>query len=154
MIGKLKGLILIILGLAVGAYLFSDTQPRSVLRITECGDKCLTQNELVGLFASVGMQRFGNFIPDIQMETDKTIVIRHPRPQYPMHYVVVPKKDIKNIGQLSEGDQEYLVDAWAVINAFVQEKEITSYRIITNGPGYQSVSYLHFHIIGKSDIDE
>ncbi len=103
----------------------------------------------MGLLGSIGMQFAPESLPGIVMETDKTIVIKHPRPAQPIHYVIIPKKDIKNIAELEAGDEEYVQDAAKVIGELVRRDNLVSYRVITNGPGYQSVAYLHFHLLGK-----
>jgi diadenosine tetraphosphate (Ap4A) HIT family hydrolase len=73
-------------------------------------------------------------------------VIEHPRPQARLHYLVIPKRDIKNIAELSDSDNEYLIDAFKVAREIIKENNLTDYRLTTNGPGYQGVTYLHFHL--------
>jgi histidine triad (HIT) family protein len=136
----------LLIGIILGGYLFSHTQPRSFLALNKCEGTCLQQKELLGLLTSVGIQRFSSFAPAVVKETDKTIVIEHPRPQARIHYLVIPKKDIKNIAELSESDREYLVDMFAVMREIITEKNLVDYRIVTNGPAYQGVTYLHFHL--------
>jgi histidine triad (HIT) family protein len=139
----------LLLGVILGGYLFSNTRPRSLLALNKCEGKCLNTNELVGLLASVGVQRFSSLVPSVIKETDKTIVIEHPSPHARIHYIVVPKRDIKSIGELSDFDAEYLADVFKVISEIVREKNLVDYQVVTNGPGYQSVSYLHFHLTGR-----
>jgi len=150
---KLKPLIIILLtllvGVATGGYLFSDSQPRSFLAIHKCQNTCLQPNELAGLLASVGIQKLPMLIPSVMAETERTVVIEHPAPEARIHYLVVPKKDIKNIADVTESDEEYLVDAFRVIGGIVKEKNLVKYRLVTNGPGYQEVTYLHFHLIAQ-----
>jgi histidine triad (HIT) family protein len=130
----------------LGGYLFSDTRPRSFLALNRYEGTCLQANELVGLLASVGVQRFTALAPKVVKETDKTIVIEHPSPAARLHYLVIPKKDIKNLGEFAEADGEYLVDAFKVAREIIREKNLTDYRLTTNGPGFQSATYLHFHL--------
>ena len=152
-LSKLKPLIFILLmllvGVVTGGYLFSDSQPRSFLAIHKCQNTCLQPNELVGLLASVGIQKLPMLIPSVMAETEKTVVIEHPAPESRIHYLVVPKKDIKNIADVTEAEEEYLVDAFRVIRGMVKEKNLVKYRVVTNGPGYQGVTYLHFHLIAQ-----
>ena len=82
-------------------------------------------------------------------ETDKTIAITHPYPATAIHYLIIPKKDIPDPAHISRGDEPYLVDTFAVIRAIVQEQGLKKYRIITNGPGYQEATYLHFHLMSN-----
>jgi histidine triad (HIT) family protein len=139
----------LLIGIILGGYLFSDTQPRSFLAFNNCKTNCLQESELLGLLLSVGIQRFGALAPSVVKETDKTIVMEHPSPKARIHYLIIPKKDIKNIGELSDSDREYLVDLFSVAGEIVREKNLVDYRLVTNGPGYQGVTYLHFHLIGN-----
>jgi histidine triad (HIT) family protein len=100
----------------------------------------------VGLLASVGVQRFSALAPKVVKETDKTIVIEHPSPTARLHYLVIPKRDIKNAGELADADGEYIIDAFKVAREIIREQNLTDYRLTTNGPGFQSATYLHFHL--------
>ncbi|OHA62697.1 MAG: hypothetical protein A3E07_00230 [Candidatus Wildermuthbacteria bacterium RIFCSPHIGHO2_12_FULL_45_9] len=139
-------------GIGVGGYLFSDTQPRAFLEVGQCqGIECLDPKEIMGLAGSVGIQRTANLLPFVEQETDKTVLMRHPFPLADIHYVAVPKKDIKDPSQLTDEDKEYLADAFAVMGAKIREEGLKKYKIITNGPGYQSVGYLHFHLVAEKE---
>jgi histidine triad (HIT) family protein len=142
-------LVTFVIGVIVGGYLFSKTQPRSVLALNNCAGTCLQANEFLGLLTSVGIQRFPGLVPSIINETDKTIVIENPSSQARIHYLVIPKRDIKNIAEVSDADGEYLIDAFKVAREIVKEKNLSNYRLITNGPGYQGVTYLHFHLMAN-----
>jgi histidine triad (HIT) family protein len=136
----------LVLGVILGGYLFSDSRPRSFLALNRCEGTCLQANELLGLLASVGIQKFSALAPSVVKETDKTIVIEHPSPIARIHYLIIPKKDVKNIAELTNADNAYLIDAFKVAGEIIREKHLTSYRLLTNGPGYQDVTYLHFHL--------
>jgi hypothetical protein len=144
----LAGLILLFAGIAVGGYLFAQTQPRSVLSLDHCR-KCLSAKELGGLLTSAGIRRLPGLIPDVVFETDKTIAIKNPFVRLGVDYVIFPKKDIKNIGELTETDAPYLMDAYLVARHLIEDKKLTDYRFYTNGPEYQDVTYLHFHLVVK-----
>ena len=137
-----------IAGFLVGGFLLSDSKPRSLLRIFKCRN-CLSQSEVAGLFASVIVQKMPRFLPNVIVETDKTIVFEHPRPKHKIHYMFVPKKDIKNIGELTDDDNEYLIDLFATIVVTINKLGIKKYSLWTNGPGKQDVAYLHFHLGGE-----
>lgn len=142
-------LLALIIGVLVGGYLFSDTRARSFLALNNCQGTCLQPNELVGLMTSVGIQKFPALIPGVVKETDKVIVMEHPSPHARIHYLVIPKKDIKNAGELSHGDREYLFESFEVIREIIAEKNLIDYQVITNGPGHQGVTYLHFHLLAR-----
>ena len=142
-------IIVFVIGAAAGGYMVTKVQPRSFLNLKNCDQACFKQNELMGLLGSIGMQYAPGAVPGIVFETEKTIAVNHPRPATKYHYVIIPKKDIKNIAEIENGDEEYVQDAVAVIGELVRRENLNNYRVITNGPGYQSVAYLHFHLMSK-----
>ena len=135
-------------GIVVGGYLFSASQPRSFLALSEC-DHCYQMKDLAGLLASAGIQRAEAALPLVQKETDKCLAIRHPLPEGRVHFVVFPKKDVKSIADVSVDDGNYVFDCIGVIRALVTENGLRNYRVVTNGPGFQGVTYLHFHLIAR-----
>lgn len=135
-----------LLGIVVGGFLFSGTQKRSFLNMTDCQKSCLSTNELAGLAASIGIQKFDPLIPGKVLETDKTIAIRHPISEARIQYVIIPKRDILNASDIGTPDVEYLKDAYAVIGELIRKDRLTHYTLYTYGPGYQNVAYLHFHL--------
>ena len=138
-------LITFIAGLLVGRLLFSDSKPRPLLGVLS-SNNCLSPNEAAGLLASVVVQKIPRLIPNVILETDKTIVFMHPRPRYRIHYMFVPKKDIKNIGELTDKDSEYIIDLFSTIVEVINKLEAKNYRLWTNGPEKRDVTYLHFHL--------
>jgi hypothetical protein len=112
----------------IGGYLFSQSQPRSFLAINRC-DSCLTHEDLLGLLASIQIQKVSGLMPFKVFETDKTVVVKLPFSSYRIHYVIIPKKDIKNIGEISEADAQYLTDAFLLRDGLSSER---SYRSIAS----------------------
>ncbi len=145
----LKIFSLLAIGFALGAYLFTDTQPRHFLNLKDCGGSCFQPKEIAGLLTSIGIQKFDLNVIRPVLETDKTIVLRHPHPETPLHLLIFPKKDIKNIGEISESDKEYIMDSLAVIRQLVKDRNLANYQVITNGPGQQQITYLHFHLMAQ-----
>lgn len=141
--------VVFILGMAAGGFVVTKIQPRAFLNISECATNCLNSQEFLGLLGSIAVQYTPDSIPDKILETEKTVVIKYPKPVDPIHYVIIPKKDIKNISEVADGDQEYIMDSIAVISEIVGREKITKYKVTTNGPGYQDVAYLHFHLTGR-----
>jgi histidine triad (HIT) family protein len=133
-------------GIGAGGYLFSDSQPRSFLALANCGT-CYRANDLAGLIASVGIARASIALPRVVKETDRCVAIEHPFPEAKVHFVVFPKKDMRSIADISIDDQPYLFNCLAVIRALVLESGLRDYRVETNGPGLQKVTYLHFHVV-------
>lgn len=139
----------LLLGILIGGYLFSKSLPRAFLTVEHCGRHCYKPKELLGLMASAGIQRTPGLMPEVVMESDECIAIRHPFPRARVHYVLFPKRDIKDIAALTEQDEPYVMGCLAMVRELVARAGTQQYRVMTNGPGYQDVGYLHFHIIGK-----
>jgi hypothetical protein len=135
-------------GILAGGYLFSRSQPRSILTIHDCRS-CLNGKDLLGLLSSVGIQRFSALMPQKVCETDKTIAMKIPFTGRRTHYVIVPKKDIQNMGEISESNKEYFMDALLVARWIIEQDKLSKYQFYTNGPGSQQVSYLHFHLVSE-----
>ena len=136
-------------GVLVGGYLFADTQPRSLLALNDCKARCLRPSELAGLMASAGIQRASILIPGKVKETERCVAIRHPTDDAGRHFVVFPKRDIRNLTTLGPDDLPYLVDCLAVMRAIVEDERMGYYRIYTNGPDTQKITYLHLHLTDR-----
>ena len=141
----LAGLIVFFLGFAAGGWVFHDVQPRTWLTVKD-GKVKASHAELLGYMGSAVMRRAPGLIPGVVMETDKTIAMKYPGKEK-NHYVIVPKRDIRDIATLAEGDQASLIDAFAVIGEVAREKKLVHYKVVANSPAEQDVRYLHFHLI-------
>ncbi len=147
---RILGMLLVFLaGVGLGGFLFSDSQPRSFLTLSKC-NPCYRASELAGLLASAGIQKAPGALPLVVKETNRCLAIDYPFPKSRYHFIVFPKKDIRNIADVSVADQEYVFDCLEVIRALVRENGLSNYRVITNGPGLQDIGYLHFHLISNS----
>jgi hypothetical protein len=141
-------------GAVLGGYLFSKSLPRSVIAFNQC-ENCMSPKDLAGLLASVGIQRLPRLLPRVVVETDKNIAIEYPLREEKIlaHYLVIPKKDIKNVGTISPSDSLYIVDAFFVAQELIKQHKMLNYQILTNGPGLQDVTYLHFHLIEHQVVE-
>jgi hypothetical protein len=135
----------VLAGVVIGGLLFSHVQPRSFLALRSC-DHCLSPEDLAGLAGAVGMKLAPGALPFVVYETDKTVAIREPLPRGHLHYVIIPKRDMKNIADITPADSAYLLDALLVSRHLIEQDKMRNYRLYTNGPGLQSVTYLHFHL--------
>lgn len=86
---------------------------------------------------------------EIVFEDDWYIVIKDLNPQAPIHLLVIPKRPIPTLNDLTEEDAE-LVGGMLLLAAGVMKKMGRSdYRTVFNcGPGaQQSVFHLHLHVL-------
>lgn len=139
----------LISGIIIGGYLFADTKPRSIIALHRCADRCYKPNEIAGLLLSVGLQKLNITGLKPVFESDKLLVVNHPEANTPFHEVIIPKKDIRDIADVSSDDAEYVMEVFGYISQRVKEKKLVRYKVVTNGPGYQNLAYLHFHLIGR-----
>ena len=106
----------------------------------------------MGLMGSVGIRTLAGhlkMVPFVVLETDRTFAMTVSATKTEVHYVLVPKKDIRDISEISAEDEPYLIDIFLTARQLVEKQGLHDYRIYTNGPGLQKVSYLHFHLVGK-----
>ena len=136
-------------GLVIGGLAFVNSQPRSFLAVSDCSSTCYRPSDLLGLLASAGIQVAPNWLPGIVRQSDQCVAITHPFPESRFHFVIFPKKDIKDIADVSVEDQAVLMDCIAMIRALVSTYGLSQYKVVTNGPRLQHVRYLHFHLSGK-----
>jgi histidine triad (HIT) family protein len=108
--------------------------------------------DVLGLIGSIGIRDLAGHlegIPSVVEETDRTFALSVPDPRYKVHYVIVPKKDIRDAGQISAEDQPYLTDIFLMARHLAEKDSLKTYRLYTNAGDFQSVGYLHFHLVGR-----
>ncbi len=80
-------------------------------------------------------------------ETDTLMAFYHPKPAYPFHVLLVPKKQIASLEQLDSRDSALLADLFSAVQSLVDEFKLPAYRLMVNGGEYQDFPHLHFHLI-------
>ena len=95
----------------------------------------------------------GGEVGTLVYEDDRVAAFNDLNPQAPVHVLIVPKKHIEKLQDLTEGEEECLTGhvLW-VANKIAEERGIANegYRVVVNngrGAG-QSVWHLHFHLLG------
>jgi len=84
-------------------------------------------------------------------ETQTLLAFNHPEPTYPIHILLVPKRQIGTLLELDKDDTVFLQDVISTAQSLVTELGIErlGYRLILNGGDYQKVPYLHFHLVSE-----
>ncbi|MDX9953290.1 MAG: HIT domain-containing protein [Anaerolineae bacterium] len=82
-------------------------------------------------------------------ETPTLLAFHHPRPSYPLHILLVPKRAIGSLSEIQPTDNDFLADLFTTVQSLIAEfnLEARGYRLIANGGQYQDVPQLHFHLI-------
>lgn len=85
----------------------------------------------------------------IEYEDSDYIVIHDINPQAPVHLLVIPKKPIPTLNDLTDADRELVGGMFRVASQVIRNKGYTDYRAVFNcGPGaQQTVFHLHLHIL-------
>ena len=85
-------------------------------------------------------------------ETPTLVAFHHPRPSYPVHILLVPKRPIADLMAMTAADQDFLADLVQAVQSLVQELGLaeTGYRLITNGGSYQDIPHLHLHLVSEN----
>jgi diadenosine tetraphosphate (Ap4A) HIT family hydrolase len=110
--------------------------------------------DVLGLLGSIGIRGLAGHlerVPSVVVETDRTFAIELPARADRVHYVLVPKKDIRDVGQITAEDQPYLTDVFVTARRLAEKEKLKDYRLYTNSRDLQSVAYLHFHLIGRRE---
>lgn len=83
-------------------------------------------------------------------ETETLMAFYHPKPAYPFHVLLVPKKAVLSLKDLDSTDTAFLTDLYSTVQNLVDEFQLPAYRLIVNGGEFQDFPQLHFHLI--SDV--
>ncbi len=86
-------------------------------------------------------------------ETKTLIAFPHPRPSYPVHIVLVPKRARASLADLTPADADFTADWFETVKSLVAEfhLEQAGYRLIVNGGRYQAAGQLHFHLVSDRE---
>lgn len=92
-------------------------------------------------------------IPADLIYEDKDIVaFKDANPQAPIHLLIVPKKHIKSILDISDEDEKLVSKIVRVAQKLAEDLDLTSkgFRLVVNtgDDGGQSVAHLHVHLLG------
>ena len=110
----------------------------------------IAQSQLLRPIIVWGIAHMSNFIPNqVIRETESLTCFYHPRPDYPIHILLVPKEEIHDVLELDPEGSEFLQDVFITIKSLVKELNLgeQGYRVVVNGGSYQDFPQLHFHLI-------
>lgn len=92
----------------------------------------------------------------IEMESDTLIVIRDIQPQAPFHCLIIPKKTIRSIHEISDVDAPLLLEMMKAANTLADKYGFANegYRLVMNCEdwGGQTVFQLHMHILAGAKL--
>lgn len=88
---------------------------------------------------------------DIVYEDDQCLAFRDIRPQAPTHVLVIPKKEIPTLDDLTTGDEPLIGHLFLAMKQIAAQLGLEDgYRVVVNcgRDAGQEVFHLHFHLLG------
>ena len=110
----------------------------------------IAQSQLLRPIIVWGIAHMSKFIPNqVISETESLTCFYHPRPDYPIHILLVPKEEVHDLMELDPEYSEFLQDVFATVRTLVVDLNLQEkgYRLVVNGGEYQDFPLLHFHLI-------
>jgi histidine triad (HIT) family protein len=92
----------------------------------------------------------------IVYEDDKVLAFHDINPQAPYHILVIPKKHISTLLELTEEDKDLIGHIYLVMNKLAQELGVAErgYRVVVNcnEEAGQTVFHVHFHFLAGREM--
>jgi len=88
---------------------------------------------------------------EILHEDDVCLAFRDINPQAPTHFLVIPKKEIMSLADVSDEDEQIIGRCLMVASQVAAAEGLQAgYRVVANtrDDGGQDVPHLHFHVLG------
>lgn len=98
----------------------------------------------------------GEMDADIVYENEHVVAFRDINPQAPTHVLVIPRKPIATLDDLTPDDRELVGEMFLAAKAVARQEGLSKsgYRAVMNcgeGAG-QSVFHIHLHVLGGRDL--
>ncbi len=89
---------------------------------------------------------------DFIYANDRVVVFRDINPQAPTHLLIVPKKHIRSINDITGEDSEVLAEMIMIARKMAQKESVaeSGYKLFFNVErgGGQVIFHLHLHLVG------
>ena len=94
----------------------------------------------------------GEIPAEIVYEDDDVLAFNDVNPQAPVHVLIIPKRHIRTLNDVTDQDQELVGKLLNVARKIAREKSVSNegFRVVMNcneGAG-QSVFHIHLHLLG------
>lgn len=97
----------------------------------------------------------GEIPANVVYEDEHLVAFHDLEPQAPVHVLVIPKKHIASMDEVTGEDQQLLGYMMTKMKDIASILELhNGYRIVNNcgEDGLQTVKHLHFHLLGKRKL--
>jgi histidine triad (HIT) family protein len=92
---------------------------------------------------------------DIVYEDDDVLAFRDIKPEAPVHVLIIPKRHIASLANLTDEDTDVMGHAMFVASRLARDLGISEgYRVVTNcgKDAGQSVFHIHMHLLGGRSL--
>ncbi len=93
---------------------------------------------------------------DVVYEDEHCLAFRDIQPKAAVHLLVIPRKHVENLDDLTDDDSEMISHIMLTIPRIARQQGLVEgYRTVTNNGAMsgQEVYHLHFHILGGGKIN-
>lgn len=101
------------------------------------------------LFCKIAHDQMGT---DFLYENDNLVVFRDINPHAPVHLLIVPKRHIRSINDLTETDNDILAEMIVTAQQMAKQENVdaSGYKLLFNVEkgGGQVIFHLHLHLMG------
>jgi len=113
----------------------------------------ISKTPLGDLVIGLAFGKFSKLLPVKRIkETEKVIAFWHPKPFWEKHIVLVPKKTIKTLSDLSFENSVYISEVFLMAKEIILDLHWSGYSIVVNGGSRQEVGQIHFHLHSGKQI--
>ncbi len=75
------------------------------------------------------------------------IIIDNKYPKTPIHYLIIPKKQISSITEATTDDINTLGNLLLLASTFAKDQKIIDYKLVFNCGKHQDIPHLHLHFL-------
>ena len=94
---------------------------------------------------------------DILFENENVLAFRDINPQAPIHFLVIPKKEIRTLNDIDDIDKDLIGELFIVAKDLAKKEGISDdgYRTVfnCNAHGAQTVYHIHLHVLGGRQMN-
>lgn len=89
-------------------------------------------------------------------ESETLLAFSHPRPSYPAHILLVPKKAVRSLADVEASDLALFLEILQKGHSLAKKLDLTKtgYQLILNAGAYQDIPQLHVHLISGNPAAE
>ncbi len=100
----------------------------------------------------------GKLPTDIVYQDEEVIAFRDIEPQAPVHLIIIPRRHIPSLVQLSQADLSLVGHMVDIANQLAKRESVaeSGYRLVINcgKEGGQLVPHLHMHLLGGRRLSD